>query len=182
VNIFKREQLIAVAALAVFVVTCITFTALSIQSRFNASQELSDGEDLLSRLESHSASSSNAGGPRKDGVAPMNAFLDAPTIGLAGADLQAYVERLASQHAAVVSFSIQPSAREDSSDTVRIEASLDISLSALQLLLYQLEGGAPYVFVESMTVRPAATGASLGGTDSLRVTLGLRALWRRSAA
>jgi hypothetical protein len=144
--------------------------------------ELSDGQALLSRLESHSRSNSAASGRAKDGVAPAEAFLDASTPGLAGADLQAYVERLARQHAALVSFNVQPAAHDNSPDSVQVEASLDISLNALQVLLYQLESGTPYVFVESMTVRPASTGVVSGAPDSLRVTLGLRALWHRSAA
>ena len=89
--------------------------------------------------------------------------------------------RLADQHAALVSFGMQASAGEEVADAVRIEASLDISLRALQVLLYQLESGTPYVFVESMTVRPSASAGAVANAP-LRVTLGLRALWRRSAA
>ena len=91
--------------------------------------------------------------------------------------------RLADRHAVLVSFGTQAQAGEDAADAVRIEASLDIGLSALQVLLYQLETGTPYVFVESLTVRPV-TAAATGGAENgpLRVTLGLRALWRRRAA
>jgi hypothetical protein len=179
VGIWQREQMIAVAALALFVGACVTSVTLSLQSRSGALQELADSQDALSRLESRARSGSTTGGPSM--AAPVEAFFDAPTPGLAGADLQAYVERLADQHAALVSFAVQPASRDDSPDTVRIEASLDTSLGALQVLLYQLESGTPYVFVESMTVRSAAAAARSGAQDVLRVTLALRALWHRRA-
>jgi general secretion pathway protein M len=176
----QREQMIAGAALALVVGACVTLVTWSLQSRSGALQELADSQDALSRLESRARSPSAPGGQGM--AAPMEAFLDAPTTGLAGADLQAYVERLANQHAALVSFAVQPASREDPPDTVRIEASLDISLIDLQVLLYQLESGTPYVFVESMTVRTAGAAVRSGAPDALRVTLALRALWRRRAA
>ena len=91
--------------------------------------------------------------------------------------------RLAGQHAVLVSFVTQSQAGDDAADSVRIEASLEVALGPLQNLLYQLETGTPYVFVESMTVRPV-TAAVTGSAENapLRVTLGLRALWRRRAA
>jgi len=181
VGTFQREQMIAIAALVVFVGACATFVTWSLRSRSAALQELSDGQDVLSRLQSRSPRAGSAAGGQGM-VAPKEAFLDAPTPGLAGADLQAYVERLANEHAALVSFAIQPSLRDDAPGTVRIEASLDISLNDLQVLLYRLESGTPYVFVEAMTVRSATAAARSGSPDSLRVTLGLRALWRRPAA
>jgi hypothetical protein len=97
--------------------------------------------------------------------------------------LQSYVARLADQHAALVSFGTQPSVGEEAADDVRIEASMDISLRSLQVLLYQLETGTPYVFLESMTIHSTSPAAAGDAEDApLRVTLGLRALWRRRAA
>jgi len=173
-----REQMIALGALAAFIGACVMFVVFSVQSRSSALQELADSRDALSQLEARVRPGSKSGGQSM--AAPGEAFLDAPTAGLAGADLQAYVERLARQHAALVSFSVQPTAREDGPDTVRIEASLDISLNDLQVLLFQLESGTPYVFVDAMTLR-TASGRD-GAQDTLRVTLALRALWRRRAA
>jgi general secretion pathway protein M len=182
-RMFEREQTMAVAALCVLLSACVSSVVLTLAVRADAVQELSDRQDVLSRLEARARSGSQTHGETRVAAAPARAFLDASTPGLAGAELQAYIARLADRHAALVSFGTQVSAGEDTADVVRIEASLDISLPALQVLLYQLESGTPYVFVESMTVRPA-TSAGAGGAENvpLRVTLGLRALWRRSAA
>jgi hypothetical protein len=179
----NREQATAVGALCVLLIVCVSSVLLTLEIRADAVQELSDRQDVLSRLEVRARSRSEPHGETRVAAAPPQAFLDAPTSGIAGAELQAYVARLADQHAALVSFGTQASAGQDAADAVRIEASLDIGLRALQVLLYQLESGTPYVFVESMTVR-ATSSAGVSGAENfpLRVTLGLRALWRRSAA
>jgi hypothetical protein len=179
----NREQTIAVGALALLLLVCATGVGLSLYMRLEAGQELSDRQDLLSRLEARAKARPDLKGPAKVLSAPTQAFLDAPTPGLASADLQAHVSKLADAHATLVSFGVQGAATEDASDVVRIEASMDISLRELQVLLYELESGTPYVFVELMTIRtttPAEEGVS--EDPQLRVTLGLRALWRRKAA
>jgi hypothetical protein len=178
----KREQLIGIAALCLLLIACVSSVAVSLVLRAEAGEELSDRQEVLARLEARAGSKAQPHGQVRSGVAPAAAFLDAPTPGLAGAELQAYIARLADQHAALVSFGTQAAAGEDAAGAVRVDASLDISLAALQVLLYQLESGTPYVFVDSMTVR-ATTGAAAGAENApLRVTLGLRALWRRIAA
>ena len=176
------EQGIAIGVLCCFVLVCAGVVAWSFKVRVDAAQELSDRGEQLARLEAGRRSKHDARGPLKAAAAPTAAFLDAPTAGVAGASLQAHVAHLAGHRATLVSFAIQPSAGTESADSVRIEASMDISLPALQMLLYDLESGTPYVFVESMTVRPTAAAQTGAPEAPLRVTLGLRALWRRHAA
>jgi general secretion pathway protein M len=49
-------------------------------------------------------------------------------------------------------------------------------------VLYQLESGTPYVFVDALSVQPVNATAGRSVEDPLlRTTLSLRALWRRGA-
>jgi general secretion pathway protein M len=176
------QQSIALGVLGLLLLACAGVVAWSLQARADAADELAERQDHLARLE---AGTRPKGDPRraKLGAAPPSAFLDAPTSGLASASLQSHIAHLAGHHATLVSFAVQPSDKADSADSVRVEASMDIGLRSLQTLLYELESGTPYVFVESMTVRPAAAAAAAQSTakdPSLRVVIGLRALWRRS--
>jgi general secretion pathway protein M len=177
-----REQTIALGALGAFVILCIGLGVWSLAARSEAAQELSERQDVLARLEAGARAKNNAHGPVKFAKAPAAAFVDAPTLGLASAVLEAHVAQLAAHHATLVSFAVQSSSAPDAADAVRIEASMDISQSALQSLLYELESGTPYVFIESLTVRPAAASQSNAADPSLRATLGLRSLWRRKPA
>jgi general secretion pathway protein M len=179
-SMLDRQQLAAVAALALLLLICAGSVAMTLAIRSDASAELSERQGVLDRLEARAGIHSESGRPSKAASAPAQAFLDAATAGLAAAELEAYVARLADRNAALVSFGTQASAGEDAAAVVRIEASLDITLSALQGLLYQLESGTPYVFVDSMTVRAPST-AAVGAAENqaLRVALNLHALWRR---
>ena len=180
-RMLNRSQLTAVAALCLLLFACTVSVALSLEARLQAAAEQADRQDVLARLQARVHARNERPGASGPAVAPAEAFLDAPTAGLAGAELEAYVARLANQHAVLVSFGTQSQAGEEAGDTVRIEANLEVGLGALQVLLHQLETATPYVFVDSMTVRTVAANGGVGNAP-LRVTLGLRALWRRRAA
>ena len=177
-----REQILSVGALAALLLICTVMTGLSLQMRSNAAQELAERHELVSRLEARAKARSDA--RARPGSAPAAAFLAAPTEGLAVAQLQAHLAQMADIHRSVlVSSGIEPAKREDPPDSIRLQATLEMSLQALQAFLYQLESGTPYVFVEQLAVQLAGTASQRVVEDPLlRVTLGLRANWRRGTA
>jgi hypothetical protein len=142
-------------------------------------REASERREILSRLEAKLRTVSN----RPTAVAPPAAFLDASTQGLASAQLQSYLAQLASdRRASLVSSGGEAAKRDDVPDTIRLQATLDLNLQALRAVLYQLESGTPYVFVDALTVQPVGAMAGRVVEDPLlRSTLSLRAFWRRGA-
>lgn len=177
----NREQLIALAAAALILVLCLTAVTLSLQVRSEAYAELGEKMDALALLESRVGGGAKARGPVRNPAAPATAFLTTSTQGLAGAELQAYLAQLASaQNAEVVSSGVQPTGRDDAPETIRLQATLTATIGSLQTLLYQLETGTPYVFVDSVAVQLPNAGVAGARQDPvLRVTLGIRALWRK---
>ena len=178
-----REQIVSVGVLAALTIVCTMMTVLSFQTRSGAAQELAERHELVSRLEARAKARREARA-RSGATAPAAAFLDAPTQGLAVAQLQAHLAQMADiHHCVLVSSGIEPARREDPPDSIRLQATLEMSLQALQAFLYQLESGTPYVFVEQLAVQLASTGSQRATEDPLlRITLGLRAIWRRGAA
>jgi general secretion pathway protein M len=174
-----RETLISVGALGALLVACASVVGLSLQARLDAEHQLNSQSELLAQLEARSKARKDAG-LGSGGIAPAAAFLAAPTKGLASAQLQAYLQRVADAHHAVLNSSgIEPTLHEDKPDTIRIQAALDTSLRSLQALLYQLEGGTPYVFVQSLNIELHDDNSRRALEDPLlRVTLELRAIWR----
>ena len=173
-----REQAVSVAALALLLLLCVSVTGLLLQTRSDAAQEASERREMLSRLEARLRV--NAGRPT---AAPPAAFLDASTPGLASAQLQSYLGQLAGdKNASLVSSGGEAAKRDDAPDTVRVQATLDMNLQSLRAVLYQLESGTPYVFVDALSVQPVNATAGRSVEDPLlRTTLSLRALWRRGA-
>jgi hypothetical protein len=172
-----REALICVAVLGALLLVCVGMVGFSLQARFAAAHELATRSELLSRLEARLRSDS---AQRRPGVAPAAAFVSAPTQGLAGAQLQAYLQRVVgANHAVLVSSGMEPA----KGDSIRLRATFDTDLRSLQALLYQLESATPYVFVESINIElPAADARRPVADPLLRITLALRAVWRHDAA
>jgi general secretion pathway protein M len=180
----NRDQAMAVGALSVLVLTCVLVVGWSVQIRSDAAQELNDNREMLASFEARRAHGTDAGGRSGPALAPVAAFVNAPTQGLAGAQLQAYFATVVSdQHATLISSGAEPTSREDAPDVIRIQATLDITMRGLQAVLYQLESSTPYVFVDSLTVATSTPTGQRGNQDPvLRVALRLRALWRREMA
>jgi general secretion pathway protein M len=174
-----REQAISVAVLVLLFLVSVSLMGMSLQARSDAARESSERREMLSRLEARLRA--NAGRPTA--AAPSAAFLDASTPSLASAQLQSYLGQLAGdQHASLVSSGGETTKRDDAPDTIRLQATLDMNLQSLRAVLYQLESGTPYVFVDALAVQPINATAGRAVEDPLlRATLSLRALWRRGA-
>jgi general secretion pathway protein M len=177
-----REALLSVAVLGALLFVCANAVGFSWQARSNAAGEFDMRSALLSQLEAHAANRNKA--RLSDSAAPAAAFLAAPTQGLAGAQLQAYLQHVAdTHHATLISSGMEATKHEDQPDSIRLQATLDADLQSLQALLYQLESATPYVFVDSLIIQIPGVNAQHAVEDPLlRVTLGLRAVWRREAA
>jgi len=176
-----REQTISVAVLALLLLACAGAVQLSMQARSDAMQEFIERREMVARLEARLRTDRPN---RLVATAPPTAFLDAPTQGLAGAQLQAHLAQTAgAQQAGLISSGLEAAKREDTPDTIRLQATMEIGLSALQAILYQLESGTPYVFVEALTVQPAGAATGRPAEDPLlRATLIVRAFWRKGAS
>jgi hypothetical protein len=74
--------------------------------------------------------------------------------------------------------------RKGEPEAIRVQATLETSLTSMQALVYQLETGTPYVVLESLSVQAAAGGppSAAAADPPLRAVLVLRALWRRGTA
>jgi hypothetical protein len=174
-----REQSLALGALALLVAFWGVAAASSLGSWSAAADEAAQRRAILAQVEAAQRRGGAANG--KAAIAPAAAFLAAPTQGQASALLQAHLTKLVgAQHASVTTSAAQPTTRDDTPDVVRLRATFDIGLAALQALLYELETGAPYVFVDGLSVSPQRGGQSGAEQPLLRVTLDLRALWRRA--
>jgi general secretion pathway protein M len=174
-----REALLSVGVLGALLFVCAITVGFSRQAWSDAASEFGMRSALLSQLEAHAANRNKA---RLSGAAaPAAAFLAALTQGLAGAQLQGYLQRIAdTHHATLISSGLEATKHEDQPDSIRLQATLDADLQSLQALLYQLESGIPYVFVDSLNIQiPGVNGQHAVEDPLLRVTLGLRAVWRR---
>src|SRR4029453_18944710 len=120
----NREQTISLAALALLLVVCAALVQYAMQTRADAAPELAQRQEMGTLFEARA----RASGPgRSVGAAPAAAFLDAPTQGLAGAQLQTHLAQTASaQQAGIISSGLEPTKREDTPDTIRLQAHIEV--------------------------------------------------------
>lgn len=173
-KIARRE----VAALLIYLASVIALIGAAAAMLFDlegADSALEDSRSALARLERPPREPPAIAAP---GAGEGSPFLAGATITVAGAALQARVEAATkSARGKMLSSQIDlqgPRAGDgfvDSSETV------EISETDLQPWLYDLEAGAPYLFVDSLEVEsPRAFGES--GGARLRVTIGVTGQWR----
>jgi general secretion pathway protein M len=68
-------------------------------------------------------------------------------------------------------------------DTIRMQATLEMSTQELRTFLCQLESGTPYVFVDALTAQLTGAASQRTAEDPpLRVMFGLPVIWRRGLA
>jgi general secretion pathway protein M len=181
-NNAEPNRMGALGALLVLVVTCALAVAGTVCMYARAVHDLAEQHALLSNLQ-HLARAGNAVEVASAVNVPASALVESPTQGIAGAQLQGYLSQLvAAQHGTLISAGVQSPARsDDAAESIRVLATLDVSSVSLQALLHRLETGVPYVFIDALTVQ--APGLVQGNDDpALRVTLTVRALWRRPQA
>jgi general secretion pathway protein M len=177
-----REQLAGLGALVALLLGCVLIIGYSVSLRSEAAEELAERRELLSRL-ARAPARRDASAAAQIVEAPPSAYIEAPTHGQAGAQLQSYFARIATEQSATVGLSGVEALTREAPDEVLVQATLEISLGALQALLYQLETGTPYVTVGSLSVRPSSPAMQRTMPEGpLRVSLTLRGLWRRGAA
>jgi general secretion pathway protein M len=177
----NREQTISIAVLALVVVTALMGLSLCLQVRADAVEELAERSDALTRLEASLRTRQDMRG--RPSAAPAAAFAQAASEGLASAEIQAYVARVAAeQQAVLISSGVESAKGSEASDMIQLQVTFDAGTNALQAILHRLESGTPYVFVRSLTVQPVGAAAQRSAEDPmLRATLSLHAMWRRAA-
>ncbi len=128
----------------------------------------------LAAIEGHGRSGDRPGG---EGFAG-SPFLDGPTVTIAGADLQ---RRVASAVSAVggnvLSSQVDLQGSQASEGYVVLSASCEVGQGSLQPLLYDLEAGMPFLFVEQLVVQAPQSGEESEG-KRMRVQIDVAGQWQ----
>ena len=120
----------------------------------------------LAALEGHGRSGDRSAGGEDMRGSP---FLDGPTVTIAGADLQQRVaSAVASVGGNVLSSQIDLQGSQANEGYVILSASCEITQDALQPLLYDLEAGMPFLFVEQLVVQAPQSAKDTGRQTNAR--------------
>ena len=138
-------------------------------------QAVAQAEDLLAQLE---RGRTNAA-PHSEADAPQGSpFLEGQTVTVAGAALlQRVAGAVTKVGGNILSSQVDVKEAQQKAGLVSMVASLELAQADLQKLLYDLESGMPYLFVDQLTVQAPDT-VTRGEGGRLRVVLGVSGQWQ----
>jgi general secretion pathway protein M len=169
----------SVAVLAYFaIVAAMLALALWLVADLKArSDAVSASQTRLAQIESR-ARPASAPGAQEDAQGIGSPFLEGETITVAGAALQQRVNAaVAKAGGAVRSSQIELEGPQAKDGFVSLTASIEIGQAELQPLLYDLEAGMPYLFIDSLAVQsPQSFGEA--ETARMRVVIGVSGQWQ----
>jgi general secretion pathway protein M len=132
-------------------------------------------EDVQMRLDHMKARSPSA---PADGAVERSLFLSGPTITVAGAALEQRIKEAAEKSGGAVTSSQVDLDGPDAKDGfLRLTASIETDQPGVQSILYDLEAGAPYLFVEKLSIQ-SPESFSEPETGRFRMTVSVLGQWR----
>lgn len=176
--ILRKMTTVPLPATAIYVGTLICFLliiASSISDLIGKRADKAAMETMLDQFENRRPSAVKNG---LAGAPAGSPFLEGTTITVAGA---AFLQRASAAVTKfggnVLSSQVDLQGSQQKAGFVTIIVSFEIPQSGLQQLLYDIEAGMPFLFVDQLTVQtPAGFGAS--GEGKLRILLTLSGQWR----
>jgi len=166
----------AACAYVALVTTLLFVTWVAMGDILDRRQAVAAAADMLARLEGRKPTSKAADGGVDAGPAPAGSpFLEGQTVTIAGAALLQRVASAVTQvGGSVLSSQVELQGTQSKDGFVNLIASCEIDHASLQPLLYDLEAGMPFLFIDQLVAQaPASTGE--GGRT--RVLLAVSGLW-----
>src|SRR5216683_2450954 len=158
---FAASPILAAAAYAGLVFALLVMVVTSIVDILDQRAAVASSAALLDQLEGRSTAAS--GGRSADVLMPSgSAFLEGATVTVAGAALlQRVAGAVTKLGGNVLSSQLDLQGTQSKAGFVSMVASCEIDQPALQPLIYDLEAGMPFLFVEQLAVQ-APTSSSAG--------------------
>jgi general secretion pathway protein M len=173
-----RSPLIAVVLYAVVISGLLAITGTAILNILDHQRARAQTSDLLDQLQGRRA--------RGAGTSPLAAehpgtpFLEGPTVTVAGATLlQRVAAAVGNVGGTIQSSQVDVLGTQAKDGFVGLLVSCEMEQPALQKLLYDLEVGMPFLFVDQLDVQvPQITAANEGAGGKIRVVLGVSGQWQ----
>jgi general secretion pathway protein M len=170
-----QSPLIAVTLYLAVVGGLIAVAGFSIADIFAQQRALAQTSDLLDQLQGRRSRGKGA----QTAERPGTPFLEGPTVTVAGAALlQRVGDAVGKVGGTVQSSQVDVLGTQAKDGFVGLVVSCEMEQPALQKLLYDLEAGMPFLFVDQLDVQvPQMTAGSDSGTGRIRVVLGVSGRW-----
>jgi general secretion pathway protein M len=174
---FVTSPLPAAAAYGALVFALLFTAITSIADIFGQRAEVASSAEMLEQLEGRRPAA--ARGQAADVSMPSgSAFLEGATVTVAGAALIQRVAGAVTKFGGnVLSTQVELKGTQSKAGFLSILASCEIEQAGLQQLLYDLEAGMPFLFVDQLVVQAPSISSS-SGSGKLRILLAVSGQWQ----
>jgi general secretion pathway protein M len=173
-----RSPLVAVMLYIVAIGGLLATIAIAVTDIRDHQRALEQTSALLDQLQGRRARGAGAASLAKEH--PGSPFLEGPTVTVAGANLlQRVAAAVAEVGGSVQSSQVDLLGTEAKDGFVGLVVSCEMEQPALQKLLYDLEAGMPFLFVDQLDVQvPQTTALNDTASGKIRVVLGVSGQWQ----
>jgi general secretion pathway protein M len=169
------SPLVAGAVYAAVMIVLAVTTIFALAGIYSGASALADTEAVLERLQGRNPAAAADSGAMKG-----SPFLEGPSVTVAGATLLQRVAGAVTKAGGTIQSS-QVDVAGSAGGLVKLQVSCEIAQADLQRLLYDLEAGMPFLFVDELTAEmPQAVGAA-GGVGRMHVQLAVSGQWQGAA-
>ncbi|WP_424626888.1 type II secretion system protein GspM [Bradyrhizobium sp. SYSU BS000235] len=175
---FSGSPSLAASAYAALVLALLFIVVTSVTDLLSRRAEVASAETMLAQLDGRrlAAARTSSGDVSIPTGSP---FLEGATFTIAGATLLQRVDGAVTKLGGnVLSSQVDLKGSQSKAGFISMIASCEIGQAELQKLLYDLEAGMPFLFVDQLVVE--STTSSTSGEDKLRILLAVSGQWRGS--
>jgi general secretion pathway protein M len=172
---FAKSPMLAAVAYAGLVFALLVMVVGSIVDVLGQRAAVAASAAMLEQLDGRKAAA--PGGRTTDAAMPSgSAFLEGATVTIAGAALlQRVAGAVTKLGGNVLSSQLDVQGTQSKAGFVSMIASCEIDQPALQPLIYDLEAGMPFLFIDQLAVQAPTTSA---GEGKLRILLAVSGQWQ----
>jgi len=172
------RPLLAVIAYAAAVVVLLAMAWSGVADILDRRHAIATASDLLAQLEGRKPSPLAAAGAAATQVPTGSPFLEGQTLTVAGAALlQRVADAVNKVGGNVLSSQVDVQGVQSKDGFVSVLASCEIEYTALQRLLYDLEAGMPFLFIEQFVAQSSQTASTPDG-GRMRLLLAVTGRWQ----
>lgn len=175
----RRAAVLAALGYAAAVLLLLNMAFGAVASLLEKRAAIATADEILGRLQGRRPLSADGTAPA--GPPAGSPFLEGPTVTVAGANLmQRVATAVARYDGRIMSSRVELQSSEFGAGFLGVTANFEIGQTEMQKLLYDIEAGMPFLFVDQMVIQgPSGSGASAAAEDSrLKVLLTVYGQWQ----
>jgi len=172
---FTSSPIVAAVAYAGLVIVLLAMAVSSVLDMLGQRAAVASSAAMLEQLEGRKAPAPG-GRSTEAGVPSGSAFLEGATVTVAGAALlQRVAGAVTKLGGNVLSSQLDVQGTHSKAGFVSMVASCELDQPALQSLIYDLEAGMPFLFIDQLAVQAPTTSS---GEGKLRILLAVSGQWQ----